>query len=97
MTLKALHVCVTSGYSVFELVAPFLKQMLGKYFRQRLVLHRGSVDQVMDGLAGYDLTELAIRERLSGGATGEARMREWLADRRALEEARLLRQGESKA
>jgi hypothetical protein len=84
--VKASHVFTGSGSRVMEqLVLPIVKQVIGKEYRQRWVLHSGSDTQVLSRLEEYGLGEAHIQTYLGNSLQHLKTHSLWLEERRACE------------
>jgi hypothetical protein len=83
---KASHLLTGSGNRVMEqLVLPIVKQVVGKEYRQRWVLHSGSDTQVLSRLEEYGLGEEHIQTYLGNSLQHLKTHLSWLDERRTCE------------
>jgi hypothetical protein len=88
---KASHLFTGSESRVTEqLVLPIIKQVVGKAYRQRWVLHSGSDTQVLSRLEEYGLGEAHIQTYLGNSLQHLRTHLLWLEKRRAYEVEREL-------
>lgn len=82
MSIKAVHLCAGTGYTVHEIVLPYLKHLVDKDLRQRIVTHTGSDDVVLSGLQEYGID---VERMPVNGPRENEQFERWWAERAELE------------
>jgi CRAL/TRIO domain len=75
--VSGMHLCHMPTF--FSIIFPIIKVFLGKKLRQRIILHQGSVEHVLDRLQVYGLTRDKLPDQLGG--TVPLDQEKWVEDR----------------
>jgi CRAL/TRIO domain len=75
--VSGIHLCHMPTF--FSIIFPIIKVFLGQKLRQRITLHQGSVEHVLDRLQAYGLTRDHLPEQLGG--TVPLDQEKWVDDR----------------
>jgi hypothetical protein len=70
-----------------DIVLPIVKQVIGKYFRLRLIVSSGAQSEIQKSVIKYGLTAQHVDEVFAGEARNRASAALWLERRRAIEQS----------
>ena len=82
MRISAIHGC--SPPTIFNVVFPIIKSLMGERLRKRIRLHAGPIERVQEELAKYGLPLSALPTDIGGEVV--LNHEKWLAGRRDMEE-----------
>ena len=93
-TIKAIHVCVPPGRSIWQLHSPFFKHALGRYCRRRLLVHAGHNAELAMDLESYGIKRQHLPDDLGGKLQMEGTFAAWFEQRRTADiNRKILQQG----
>jgi hypothetical protein len=64
--IKAIHICLPDSKSVAALLLPPLFFIMGKFVRQRCILHYGSPKELLNELERYNISASSLPPSLGG-------------------------------
>ena len=86
ISFKAFHMCHPSAL-IKQVIFPIWKRLSGKEIRLRLVLHYGSVNEVLTSLSGYCLPPECVPTDLGGQLVADSPS--WMLSRLSIETAQM--------